>query len=65
MRKKKRCEKKVKQVENRNDMKNETRQGERVEEDSGKDVEIEKEGKNRKSLKLKKRKIRPEKKWKS
>ena len=41
----KRCEKQVKQVENRNEMKNETRQGERVDEENGKDVEIIKEGK--------------------
>merc|ERR1712029_931502 len=39
------CEKQVKQVENRNERKNETRQGERVEEDNGKDVEVIKEGK--------------------
>merc|ERR1712111_245952 len=34
------CENQAKQVENRSERKNETRQGESVEEDNGKDVEI-------------------------
>merc|ERR1712029_472129 len=48
------CEKQVKQVENRNERKNETRQGERVEEDNGKDVEIIKEGKKQDKSKTEK-----------